>query len=85
MNDLNRQSIIEKYRDQEFTYIKKIENYQQKIAELTEEVKNMKLIIKQNDGEEIKRCQETIKQLHSYIEKLTKQNQQLREHNHKGS
>lgn len=27
MNDLNRQSIIEKYRDQEFTYIKKIENY----------------------------------------------------------
>ena len=51
MNDLNRQSIIEKYRDQEYTYIKKIENYEQRIAEMTEEVKNMKLLIKQNDGD----------------------------------
>lgn len=59
MNDLNRQSIIEKYRDQEFVYIKKIDNYEQRMSDLTEEVKAMKLMIRQNqnDSDEVRKCQ----------------------------
>ena len=53
--------------------------YEHKIAELTEEVRNMKMLLKQTDPQELKKCQEVIKQLQSQVNLLTIENQQLRD------
>jgi predicted RNase H-like nuclease (RuvC/YqgF family) len=61
------------------TYINKVDLYEKKIAELTEEVKNMKILLKQTDPQELRKYQEIIKQLQSQVNRLSTENQQLRE------
>ena len=79
LNEVNWQSAIEKQRENEQTYINKIEVYEHKIAELTEEVRNMKMLLKQTDPQELKKSQEVIRLLQSQVNLLTMENQQLRE------
>lgn len=79
VNEVNWQSAIEKQRENEQTYINKIEVYEHKISELTEEVRNMKMLLKQTDTQEMKKSQDIIKQLQSQVNLLTIENQQLRE------
>lgn len=79
INEVNWQSAIEEQKENEHTYINKIEVYEHKIAELTEEVRNMKMLLKQTDPQELKKCQEVIKQLQSQVNLLTIENQQLRD------
>ena len=86
--DIQKHSYLTKMQEQEVSYNNRVQFYQKRIGELTQEVRNMKDVVKGEGKKNLEgenQLKEYIGQLEGRVQLLNYQNQRLREDNQRKS